>query len=122
MGGRRPRTVRDVAGSSAAVNRAKRELTSAIKEKNVQKTLDSAFGIVSTEKAVENFANAMRMLRPLHKRLTSIEKKPISEKKLHKIAVKEWGKIEKKRKLEMSSGFRRMVIESAEKSLRRGRK
>jgi len=122
MGGRRPRTIKDVAGSGAAVSRAKRELTSAIKEKNVQKTLDSAFRIASTDKAVENFAHAMRMLRPLHKQLVSAEKKPIPDKKIHNIAVKEWGRIEKERKLDVSSGFRRMVVESAEKSLRRGKK
>lgn len=123
MGGRRPGTIKEVAGSGPIVSRYKRELTSAIKEKNVQKTLDSTFKIATTEKALENFGHAMNMLRSLHEKLSSEDRRRrISYEKTHDIAAKEWNRIEKKRKIEVSSGFRRMVIDSAEKSLRRGKK
>jgi len=124
MGGRRPTKIRTIAGTGENVTKFTRDLTNAIKKKDAEKTLDVAFKIASTEKSLENLAHAMSLLKPLHNKLKEIESKKINftEKERHAIAVKEWSKIEKERKLTLDSGFRRMIIESAEKSLKGDKK
>ena len=119
MGGRRPSRISDVAGSSARIIRIRRELSSAIKTRDTQKTLESALRIASTDKALDNFAHAMSMLTPLYAQLKS-PRKDLSDKQIHNIAVNEWDKIQKTHKVEAVPGFRRMVIESVKKSLRGG--
>lgn len=124
MGGRRPSRIKDIAGSGRDVTKFTKKLTEAIKEKNVQKTLDTAFKIASLKKSVENFSYGLSLLKPLHHRLKEIEKKKLNltSSEREEIATQELSKLEKERNLKISSGVRELIIRSAKKSLRGERK
>ena len=124
MGGRKPTKIKYIAGTGKNVTKFTRDLTNAIKKKDEEKTLDAAFKIASTEKSLETFSHAMSLLKPLHHKLKEIENKKINlnDKERNEIAVKEWSKIEKEKNLVLEPGFRRMIIESAKKSLKGDRK
>jgi len=120
MGGRRPSRIKNIAGSGKDVTRFSNKLTRSIEKGDAQETLNNAFKIASTEKAIENFAFGMSLLEPLSRKLKEIETKKLnlSSDQREKIAVQELAKLEKGKDLEISSGIRNLIIRSAKKSLR----
>lgn len=120
MGGRRPSRIRDIAGSSKSVTKFSKDLNKAIEEKNVDRTLNTAFKIASEEKAIENFAYGLSLLGPLQKKLIEIEEKKLSLNRddREKIAIEELSKIEKEKNLSIPTGIRNLIIRSATKSLK----
>ena len=120
MGGRKSHKVEIVVGKSKEIIKRKSKFIRSFASEEPDNIIQSAIDLFSSSsQVVDNLYQATKLLDFVKKHK---EKKTISYKDRKEVVAKKWANIKKKEKLETSSEADRILIESAAKVIRRGRK
>lgn len=120
MGGRKPARVERIVGKSKDLSNNKKDFVNSIKTEKPEKIVKSALSFISSsDLAVKNLAKGLDFFDFIDK---EEKKEHLDYQDRKELTSQAWSKLKKDNKIETTSEIDRILIESATKIIRRGKK
>lgn len=120
MGGRKSSRTEKIVGTSKQLKSHKKEFVKAIKSQDPEKIVSSAVEYYSaSDTAVKNLVKATELFDFIDE---EEDKNELDYQNRKELATKKWSDIKEKSKIDSDSEIDRILIESATKVIRRGKK